>query len=89
MRAYAENQVDGVSKVTLDQTPGGKYFDDKLLFEKGSPINTDQGVPGLEEDFGTLRRERERRSNRMDSRLVVGEHLENCRERTRWKTSPT
>jgi hypothetical protein len=42
MRAYAESQVDGVSTVTLEQTPGGKYFDDKLLFVKGSPVNPDQ-----------------------------------------------
>jgi len=42
MRAYAESQVDGVRSVTLEQTPGGKYFDDMQLFEKGSPIGRDQ-----------------------------------------------
>ena len=44
MRQYAESRVDGVTKITLEQTPGGKYFDDKLLFEKGSPVNVDQAV---------------------------------------------
>ena len=39
MRGYAEANVDGVNAVTLEQTPGGKYFDDKLLYETGSPID--------------------------------------------------
>jgi hypothetical protein len=42
MRLYAESQVDGVSSVTLEQTGGGKYFDDMKLFEKGSPVDVDQ-----------------------------------------------
>jgi hypothetical protein len=45
MRVHAEAQVDGVHSVTLEQTPGGKYFDDKQLFdEDNSPIDTGQAV---------------------------------------------
>jgi hypothetical protein len=39
MRVFAERNVDGVSSVTLEQTPGGKHFDDMLLFEPGSPVS--------------------------------------------------
>jgi hypothetical protein len=39
MRVFAERNVDGVSSVTLEQTPGGKYFDDMQLFEPGSPVS--------------------------------------------------
>jgi hypothetical protein len=42
MRTYAENSTDGVSSVTLERTPGGKYFDDKKLYEAGSPITINQ-----------------------------------------------
>ena len=43
MRAYAEDQVDGVTKVTLEQTPGGRRFDDLQLFDKtSSPVSNDQ-----------------------------------------------
>ncbi|GGN74389.1 hypothetical protein GCM10010112_44480 [Actinoplanes lobatus] len=41
MRVYAEKHTDGVTSVTLEQTPGGARFDDMLLFETGSPIRTD------------------------------------------------
>jgi hypothetical protein len=42
MRNYAEAHTDGVSSVTLEQTSGGKYFDDKKLYETGSPVNINQ-----------------------------------------------
>jgi hypothetical protein len=38
MRLFAEKHTDGVTKVTLEQTPGGGRFDDMLLFENGSPV---------------------------------------------------
>lgn len=37
MRSYAEEATDGgLASTTLEQTPGGKYFDDMLLYEDGS-----------------------------------------------------
>jgi hypothetical protein len=42
MRVYAEAHVDGTTSVTLEQTPGGKYFDGKHLYETGSPVNIGQ-----------------------------------------------
>jgi hypothetical protein len=42
MRSYAEDGTDGVRSVTLEQTPGGKEFDDLKLFEEGSTVNRDQ-----------------------------------------------
>jgi hypothetical protein len=42
MRVFAEKHTDGVTRVTLEQTPGGSRFDDMLLFEDRSPIRTTQ-----------------------------------------------
>jgi hypothetical protein len=42
MRVFAEKHTDGVTRVTLEQTPGGSRFDDMLLFEDPSPIRRDQ-----------------------------------------------
>ncbi|GAA4933277.1 hypothetical protein [Actinoplanes utahensis] len=42
MRVFAEKHTDGVTRVTIEQTPGGRRFDDMLLFEDGSPIRTGQ-----------------------------------------------
>ncbi|GIF40567.1 hypothetical protein Axi01nite_48780 [Actinoplanes xinjiangensis] len=42
MREIAEKHTDGVTRVTLEQTPGGSRFDDMLLFEDRSPIRSDQ-----------------------------------------------
>lgn len=42
MRVFAEKHTDGVTKVTLEQTPGGGRFDDMLLFENGSPVRRGQ-----------------------------------------------
>jgi hypothetical protein len=42
MRSYAEENTNGVTSTTLEQTPGGKEFDDLGLYKDGSPINTDQ-----------------------------------------------
>jgi hypothetical protein len=43
MREFAEKGSDGVTATTLEQTPGGRYFDDKNLFaEEGSPISNGQ-----------------------------------------------
>jgi hypothetical protein len=40
MRAYAEDQTDGVSSVTLEQTPGGGHFDNMDLYNKAtSPVS--------------------------------------------------
>src|SRR5690348_9470346 len=39
MRVFAENNTDGINSVTLEQTSGGKYFDDMRLYETGSPIS--------------------------------------------------
>ncbi|GAA1597884.1 hypothetical protein [Actinoplanes couchii] len=44
MRVYAEKHADGVTRVTLEQTPGGSRFDDMLLFENGSPVRRDHAV---------------------------------------------
>ncbi|WP_430781296.1 hypothetical protein [Actinoplanes sp. G11-F43] len=44
MRVYAEKHTDGLTRVTLEQTPGGSRFDDLLLFEDGSPIRRGQAV---------------------------------------------
>lgn len=44
MRVYAEKHTDGVTKVTLEQTPGGSRFDDMLLFQDDSPIRRNQAV---------------------------------------------
>jgi hypothetical protein len=44
MREVAEGNVDGVSKVTLEQTAGGRRFDDMQLFEDPSPIRRDQAL---------------------------------------------
>ncbi|GGN34102.1 hypothetical protein FHR83_006070 [Actinoplanes campanulatus] len=42
MRVYAEKHTDGVTSVTLEQTPGGARFDGMLLYEDGSPIRNNQ-----------------------------------------------
>ncbi|MFC4067108.1 WXG100-like domain-containing protein [Actinoplanes subglobosus] len=42
MREIAEKNTDGVTSVTLEQTPGGARFDDMLLFENHSPIRSKQ-----------------------------------------------
>ena len=43
MRTYAEEATDGgLTSTTLEQTPGGKYFDDKGLYEDDSPLTRDQ-----------------------------------------------
>ncbi|SDT75365.1 WXG100-like domain-containing protein [Actinoplanes derwentensis] len=44
MRVYAEKHADGVTQVTLEQTPGGSRFDDMLLFENGSAVRRGQAV---------------------------------------------
>jgi hypothetical protein len=36
-RVYAERNTDGVNSVTLEQTPGGKVFDDRQLYEPRLP----------------------------------------------------
>ncbi len=41
-RAEAFAQLNG--KMTLEMTPGGKYFDNLKLFEPGSPITDDQAL---------------------------------------------
>ncbi|MFC7530400.1 hypothetical protein [Actinoplanes sp. GCM10030250] len=38
MRLFAEKNADGVSSVTLEQTPGGRTFDDMRLFADNSPV---------------------------------------------------
>ncbi|MEV6306284.1 hypothetical protein AB0M02_43220 [Actinoplanes sp. NPDC051861] len=38
MRLYAEKNADGVDSVTLEQTPGGRTFDDMRLFADNSPV---------------------------------------------------
>ena len=42
MRTFAEKGSDGVTTTTLEQTPGGKYLDDKQLYEPGSPVSKAQ-----------------------------------------------
>jgi hypothetical protein len=42
MRGYAETQTDGVTSVTLEQTPGGGRFDNMNLYNDGSPITQQQ-----------------------------------------------
>jgi hypothetical protein len=42
MRVFAEHNTDGVNSVTLEQTPGGKKFDDMGLYEPGSPVSKAQ-----------------------------------------------
>jgi hypothetical protein len=42
MRVFAESNTDGVTSVTLEKTPGGKYFDDMALYRPGSPISEAQ-----------------------------------------------
>jgi hypothetical protein len=42
MRVHAEGNTDGVTKITLEQTPGGSDFDKRDLFGTGSPIGQDQ-----------------------------------------------
>jgi len=42
MRVFAERNSDGVSSVTLEQTPGGKTFDDMHLYEANSPVSQAQ-----------------------------------------------
>ncbi len=44
MRVFAEKQVDGVTSVTLEMTPGGRRFDDMQLFGDKSPVNDDQAM---------------------------------------------
>ena len=44
MREVAESNVDGINKVTSEQTVGGKRFDDMQLFEDPSPIRRDQAL---------------------------------------------
>jgi hypothetical protein len=44
MRTYAEKQVNGVTSLTLEMTPGGRRFDDMRLFERSSPVNGEQAV---------------------------------------------
>ncbi|MBG0560961.1 WXG100-like domain-containing protein [Actinoplanes aureus] len=41
MRAYAEANTDGLTTVTLEQTPGGSVFDGRALYEAGSPVTKD------------------------------------------------
>ena len=52
MRVFAEKHADGVTRVTLEQTPGGARFDDMLLFDDGSPIRREQA----EDVWGRLSR---------------------------------
>ncbi|WP_045744081.1 hypothetical protein [Actinoplanes rectilineatus] len=40
MRLYAEANTDGIRSVTLEQTPGGRVFDDMRLFKEDSPVRT-------------------------------------------------
>ncbi|WIM98508.1 hypothetical protein ACTOB_002109 [Actinoplanes oblitus] len=43
MGQYAEKQVDGITSVLIEQTPGGRRFDDMHLFDKiNSPIDNNQ-----------------------------------------------
>jgi hypothetical protein len=42
MRVFAEQNTDGVSTVTLEQTPDGKDFDGRGLYEPASPVSKDQ-----------------------------------------------
>jgi hypothetical protein len=42
MRSFAERNTDGVNSVTLEQTPGGKTFDDMHLYDSGSPVSQAQ-----------------------------------------------
>ena len=42
MRDFADNNTDGVTSVTLEKTPGGRDFDNKALYEPGSPISKQQ-----------------------------------------------
>ena len=42
MRVFAEQNTDGVSKVTLEQTPGGKDFDGRGLYDPDSPVSKNQ-----------------------------------------------
>lgn len=42
MRVFAEKHTDGVTRVTLEQTPGGARFDDMRLFERDVPVRRDQ-----------------------------------------------
>ncbi|BCY07062.1 hypothetical protein [Actinoplanes sp. L3-i22] len=43
MGDYAEKQVDGVTKILIEQTPGGRRFDDMHLYDKvTSPISNPQ-----------------------------------------------
>jgi hypothetical protein len=44
MRVYAERNVDGTNSVALEQTLGGKHFDDMNLFGAKSPVSTDHAV---------------------------------------------
>ena len=41
-RLHAQAHTDGVNSVTLEQTPGGKAFDDMRLYETGSPVTIEQ-----------------------------------------------
>jgi hypothetical protein len=41
-RLHAQDHTDGVDSVTLEQTPGGRAFDDMHLYEAGSPVSTEQ-----------------------------------------------
>jgi hypothetical protein len=43
MGEYAEKQIDGITSVTIEGTPGGRRFDDMHLYDGfNSPVNTDQ-----------------------------------------------
>ena len=54
MRSYAENATDGgVTSTTLEQTPGGKYFDDMHLYETDMPSEQADKIWGrLSENYG-------------------------------------
>ncbi|GIE85241.1 WXG100-like domain-containing protein [Actinoplanes regularis] len=43
MGQYAEKQVDGITSVTIEGTPGGRRFDAMRLYDEAtSPVNVDQ-----------------------------------------------
>ena len=42
MRVHAEANTDGVTKITLEQTPGGADLDGRKLFDPSSPVNPKQ-----------------------------------------------
>jgi hypothetical protein len=42
MGELAARNTDGVSSVTVEKTPGGRYFNEMELYEPGSPVSTAQ-----------------------------------------------